>query len=650
MRLGQRRRCDDTFFVCQFLLATVALRLALADSDNVTHSSSNGSSVSDSREIQKSTARFGYESDGGGRGRGHGSGHERHDGGTDGGANIQDGQREDADHDDRSDSGTGNGGADDYTCGNPLFRDAVGKTDDGSRHPAAADLQWRPGMRLCPQFNDRSSSCCGRTLESEVLMPAFEAWRHWLGGTLGALGGAERDLQGASQKTQDDQEERRRFALLVDLLADLRKAELPDCFTALLEYLAGMLCFACRADWRHFGVFIGPAAPVANSNVTAAGHHRRPHSYVLNGSKNFTNSSSIAGSNDVEAAGRWTSHDLRPADGVGRGSAAKDERTKIGPGDGKARSVNRFHGSRSNATRVALADAPAVGIAAAATKDAASVAPVVQVVSVLDAAPEDVAQPAPGEGRRLIDNVADSRFVVRVNDADADAIWARCEDFGGRAAAALQALDDTNTSASRALSTTGFTSLKRRLEMFQSKERLQQALYSSIARHRVGGVNRSPLSDQEDEAASRHAAEAYAPIGEGRRSGFALRWPSGEESLGWAQAPWPLEVMEKSVSKVLFGDSTGGVTNVGDPADVGANAQDAPIKRIPDLLPLALVVGAPMVVMLYLAICSTRGVRPGSCSMVEHTSRELFLESNDDRRIHAYDMDAAETISMSDSD
>lgn len=142
-------------------------------------------------------------------------------------------------------------------CENPLFNCIW-----HSRSEASAALSELPEVRedlqYCRHYNHNHASCCNPEVEREVLVPAFRAWRLWLGQTLGALERAKRELGhlGLGQLGALQQASERDIAHVDALLIGLGGLinKMPECFSAVLEYVAGVLCFSCRADWERFGV------------------------------------------------------------------------------------------------------------------------------------------------------------------------------------------------------------------------------------------------------------------------------------------------------------------------------------------------------------------------------------------------------------
>jgi len=140
------------------------------------------------------------------------------------------------------------------SCFNPLFRAHwAGKSD--IRHIASRPLT-QLGLRRCPAYNARPA-CCLNAFE-HVLSRVFQRWvTHWK-----RKSQYIQDFQTQLAKVQlsqayakADKLERMLYDKAVASYAPVLKWH-GTCFDTLLEYMAGMLCFACDPNWGTM-VFLG---------------------------------------------------------------------------------------------------------------------------------------------------------------------------------------------------------------------------------------------------------------------------------------------------------------------------------------------------------------------------------------------------------
>merc|ERR1719171_803158 len=138
----------------------------------------------------------------------------------------------------------------DLPCQNPLFETHwFCKNDIGtlSDYPMV-----KTNLRLCPAFNQRKS-CCHQSFEAEQVQH-FQFWRQLMRSKLERTGKNKQsvlDIEKSvhySTASQQDLEQYRRALEKFDLVLD--PANYADCFSALITYVAGMLCFACESGWE----------------------------------------------------------------------------------------------------------------------------------------------------------------------------------------------------------------------------------------------------------------------------------------------------------------------------------------------------------------------------------------------------------------
>jgi len=120
----------------------------------------------------------------------------------------------------------------------------------------------KTNLKYCPKYNQRAS-CCHQTFESE-LQKYFESWRHILAAKLARV--QQHKLSVMDVKNTDSY----RASSSSDLEqyhASLRSFDRPldvavhsDCFSAILTYIAGMMCFSCAPNWFEY-VVVDDALP-----------------------------------------------------------------------------------------------------------------------------------------------------------------------------------------------------------------------------------------------------------------------------------------------------------------------------------------------------------------------------------------------------
>jgi len=140
------------------------------------------------------------------------------------------------------------------TCFNPLFKTHwAGKSD--IRH-LGAEPKLQQGLQLCQSYNAQKG-CCLNSFE-HVLSKAFQHWvTHWKRKSQNLK---SFQIQMAKVKVSQvyvkaDKLQRALFDRAVSSFSLVLKWH-GTCFDTLLEYLAGMLCFACDPLWGK-KVFLG---------------------------------------------------------------------------------------------------------------------------------------------------------------------------------------------------------------------------------------------------------------------------------------------------------------------------------------------------------------------------------------------------------
>lgn len=140
------------------------------------------------------------------------------------------------------------------SCFNPLFKTHwAGKSDIRHLSPRP---QIQRGLRLCPGYNSRSG-CCMNSFE-HVLSVAFQRWvKHFQrkAQTMKDFQVQMAKVKVSQSYVKADKLQRALFDKAMTSFSRVLKWH-GTCFDTLLEYLAGILCFACDPAWGR-KVFFG---------------------------------------------------------------------------------------------------------------------------------------------------------------------------------------------------------------------------------------------------------------------------------------------------------------------------------------------------------------------------------------------------------
>lgn len=138
-------------------------------------------------------------------------------------------------------------------CHNPLF-ETHWFTETGSSESLAEVPTVVEALRLCPLYNGRAS-CCRKTFEQEQLLH-FNFWQKIYAYKL------ERSRKNKAAVVQiqqqpffnsaTDDERAQYFRVLGKFDEVLAPENHASCFSALVTYTAGMLCFSCEPQWKQF--------------------------------------------------------------------------------------------------------------------------------------------------------------------------------------------------------------------------------------------------------------------------------------------------------------------------------------------------------------------------------------------------------------
>lgn len=136
-------------------------------------------------------------------------------------------------------------------CRNPLF-EIHWFISAGMNPPLLGDTPAsRTNLRLCPVYNGQPS-CCVESFESEQMLH-FNYWKEIFGAK---IEGIREDLVGIERVKDTDafnaasDAARAQFYRALDAHERmLDPANHASCFTALMTYVAGMICFSCDPSW-----------------------------------------------------------------------------------------------------------------------------------------------------------------------------------------------------------------------------------------------------------------------------------------------------------------------------------------------------------------------------------------------------------------
>mmetsp|Transcript_100266 Transcript_100266/g.189074 ORF Transcript_100266/g.189074 Transcript_100266/m.189074 type:complete len:322 (+) Transcript_100266:134-1099(+) len=137
-------------------------------------------------------------------------------------------------------------------CKDPLFETHWSGKDDIQTLEKYPVL--KTNLALCPAYNDRTS-CCHQTFESEQ-MKYYLFWRSALSGMIlradehrEAFVSAGKAAIAAGISDTDRGQYEAAIALYAQVLSPAAQKE---CFSSVLTYVAGMMCFACKPEWSQY--------------------------------------------------------------------------------------------------------------------------------------------------------------------------------------------------------------------------------------------------------------------------------------------------------------------------------------------------------------------------------------------------------------
>lgn len=137
-------------------------------------------------------------------------------------------------------------------CRNPLFEIHWFTGRQGDIQTLSAVPEIRTNLRLCPAHN-AIPSCCREAFETEQILH-FNFWKQILAYKVERLSKnriAVAAVQQLPAFNTASEKERARFRRVLKKFDDVTSPGAhAGCFSALVTYIAGMLCFACLPTWR----------------------------------------------------------------------------------------------------------------------------------------------------------------------------------------------------------------------------------------------------------------------------------------------------------------------------------------------------------------------------------------------------------------
>jgi hypothetical protein len=137
-------------------------------------------------------------------------------------------------------------------CRNPLFEIHWFTGREGDTQTLSGFPEVRTNLRLCPAHNN-ILSCCREAFEGEQLLH-FNFWRQILSYKVERLTknkAAVAKVQKSDIFNTATNAERSHFLRVLSKLDEVIDPSVhAGCFSALVTYMAGMICFACLPNWR----------------------------------------------------------------------------------------------------------------------------------------------------------------------------------------------------------------------------------------------------------------------------------------------------------------------------------------------------------------------------------------------------------------
>mmetsp|Transcript_32758 Transcript_32758/g.71550 ORF Transcript_32758/g.71550 Transcript_32758/m.71550 type:complete len:394 (+) Transcript_32758:65-1246(+) len=144
-------------------------------------------------------------------------------------------------------------------CKDPLFETHWAGKNDIQTLKAFPTV--KTNLKLCPMYNQKAS-CCHQTFESEQ-RKYYDFWRKSFEEKLMRMDVHRQAMVAAARQLPDmAQSDREQYAAALarygEVLSPTPHQE--QCFSSLLTYVAGMICFGCKVEWFHYTVLAGGTA------------------------------------------------------------------------------------------------------------------------------------------------------------------------------------------------------------------------------------------------------------------------------------------------------------------------------------------------------------------------------------------------------
>jgi hypothetical protein len=117
----------------------------------------------------------------------------------------------------------------------------------------------KTNLKLCPAYNQKAS-CCHQTFESEQ-QKYFNFWKNMFAAKLGRVAAHRKSvLSVVAPGTEGDlstQDKQQLQVALDGFDAVLSPSAHTDCFSSMVTYVAGMVCFSCKPEWFNYALMNG---------------------------------------------------------------------------------------------------------------------------------------------------------------------------------------------------------------------------------------------------------------------------------------------------------------------------------------------------------------------------------------------------------
>lgn len=142
-------------------------------------------------------------------------------------------------------------------CKNPLYQTHwFGKNDIQTLNEFPT---VKTNLKLCPAYNQKAS-CCHQTFESEQ-QKYFDFWRNMLAAKLGRIAVHRKSVMSVlppgTEEDLSSQDKQQLQVALSGFDAVLSSSTHTDCFSSMVTYIAGMICFSCKPEWFNYALMDG---------------------------------------------------------------------------------------------------------------------------------------------------------------------------------------------------------------------------------------------------------------------------------------------------------------------------------------------------------------------------------------------------------